>query len=70
MMAHLLLNRKSYAWDGRTGCMTRQGRESRYRKEYQWWWDQEGIDLEGERAVSGAAYVALEEEAEGKEGGV
>ena len=33
--------------------------------DYRRWWDQEIIDLEGVRALSGAAEAALEEEERG-----
>ena len=69
MMMHFLPRRKAWAWDGRTRCMLRKGREERSRMDYRRWWDQESIDLEGVRAALGAAVVALKEEAEEWVGG-
>ena len=41
--------------------MVSQGREERSWMYYNWWWDQEGIDLEGLRAAPGAVEEVLEE---------
>ena len=37
--------------------------------DYQWWWEQEGIDLEGEKETLGSAEAELEEETEEWGGG-
>ena len=53
--------------------MLKKGREDISWTEYRWWWEQEGIDLEGTRVASGVAEAALEEgkvEERGEVGGV
>ena len=71
MTTHFLPRRNAWARDGRMWCMLRQGREERSRTDYRRWWEQEGIDLQGLRATSGAAETELGEEAEERgEGGV
>ena len=68
-MTHFPARRTAWTRDGRTWYMLRRGREERYRKEYRWRWEQEGIDLEGARSASGAAEAALEEEKKAEERG-
>ena len=56
MSMYFLLRRKSWERDERTWCMIRQRREVRYRMDYWRWWEQEGIDLEGDQG-SGSSGV-------------
>ena len=39
--------------------MLRQGRDKISQMDYWLWWEQDGIDLEGARVMSGAAGMAL-----------
>ena len=50
--------------------MLKKGREDRSWTEYRWWWEQEGIDLEGTRVASGVAEAELEEGDAEDRGGV
>ena len=52
MTTHFLLRQKAWIRYGRTWCMLIQVRDERFYMEYQWWWDQERINLEGVRAAS------------------
>ena len=59
MTTNFLLRHKSWAQYGRTWSMLRQGRDKISQMDYWLWWEQDGIDLEGARVMSGAAGMAL-----------
>ena len=54
MTTYLYPHRKSWARDGRTWFMIRQGMEERYQTDYWMCCDNEGIDLESVQSVLGA----------------
>ena len=63
MTTYFLPRRKAWARYGRKWCMLSQWSYNMYRAYYHWWWEQEVIDLKGERAASGGLESVLEEEA-------